>query len=238
MAAAALAAGNATATSDTHATEVPVTPAESAAEFVIHTCYSSGYLWRGLDLGNDLSEAGLDVSTTWNGIGLSAGAWFGNFTYAGRSQDELDLYGEISKDLGPVKGSIGYTAYTYPGSSSQTAQEIYFGLSHDFSFATASLKYYWGIVGDNDGYSEFGLTRSFTLSPCLDLNLETNIGYLVEHGVATAWTNKVSLDWGFAEHAKLSPYVALSIALTDDKFTSYFNSDNELVAGCKVSVTF
>ena len=212
--------------------------AAAAVEYKLHTGYSSEYLWRGLDLGDDLIEAGLDISTEWNGIGLSAGAWYASFDTAGRNIDELDLYAEISKDFGFVKGSLGYIAYLYPNTDSQTYQEIYFGLSKDLGFATASLKYYWGIEGDNNGYSEFGLTRSFELSPCLNLNLESNIGYLVEHGVATAWTNKVSLDWGFAEHAKLSPFVALSISCTDDIFTPYFDSGNELVGGCMLSVTF
>jgi len=237
-AASALVAGNAKATSETHATDIPVAPAQTNIEYVIHTCYSSEYLFRGLDLGNDLIEAGLDVSGTWNGVGLSAGAWFGSFTNAGKNFEELDLYGEVSKDIGPVKASIGYIAYTYPNPHSQTYQEIYFGVAHDFGFVAASLKYYWGVEGDNDGYTEFGLTHSFTLSPCLTLNLESNIGYLVEKGVATAWTNKASLDWGFAEHAKLSPFVAASIALTDSNYTSYFNSKDELVGGCKLSVTF
>jgi len=212
--------------------------AKADIEYKLHTGYSNEYLFRGLDLGNDLIEAGVDVSGTWNGVGLSAGAWFGSFTNGGRNFEELDLYGEVSKDIGPVKAAIGYIAYTYPSPHSDAYQEIYFGVSHDFGFVAASLKYFWDVKGDNNGYTEFGLTHSFTLSPCLTLNLESNIGYLVEKGVATAWTNKASLDWGFAEHAKLSPFVAASIALTDSASTAYYNSKNELVGGCMLSVTF
>ena len=212
--------------------------ADLTIEYKLHTGYSSEYLFRGLDLGNDLIEAGLDVSTTWNGVGLSAGAWYGSFTNAGLNREELDLYGEISKDIGPIKAAIGYIAYTYPRPNTSTYQEVYFGVSHDFGYVAASLKYFWDVEGDNDGYTEFGLTHSFTLSPCLALNLESNIGYLMEKGVATAWTNKVTLDWGFAEHAKLSPFIAASIALTDSKFTSYIDSKDELVGGCMLSVTF
>jgi hypothetical protein len=236
-AASALVAGNAQAGTPT-TTPAPVSPPASAIEFKLHTGYSSEYLWRGLDLGDDLIEAGLDVSATWNGIGLSAGAWYASFQNSDVNVDELDLYAEVSKDFGFVKGSVGYIAYLYPNSNSPTYQEVYFGLSRDLGFATASLKYYWDVEGDNDGYSEFGLSRSFELTSCLSLNLESNIGYLVEHGVATAWTNKVSLDWGFVEHAKLSPFVALAISCTNDEYTSYWNSGNELVGGCMLSVTF
>ena len=82
------------------------------------------------------------------------------------------------------------------------------------------------------------MTRSFTLSPCLTLNLSTNIGYLFEQGVATAWTSKVSLDWGFAEHAKLSPFIMGSVAMTDSKYTAYVDSKDQLVGGCMLNVTF
>jgi len=211
--------------------------AKADIEYNLHTGYSSEYLFRGLNLGNDLIEAGLDVSGTWNGVGLSAGAWFGSFTNAGQNFEELDLYGEVSKDFGPVKAAIGYIAYTYPNPHSDNYQEVYFGLSHDFGFVAASLKYFWDVKGDNDGYTEFGLTRSFTLSPCLTLNLQSNIGYLLEKNVATAWTSKVSLDWGFAEHAKLSPFIMASVALTDCD-TAYSDSKNQLVGGCMLNVTF
>ena len=212
--------------------------AAAALTYRLHTGYSSEYLWRGLDLGADLIEAGLDVSTEYQGLGLSAGAWYGNFENAGQNLDELDLYGEVSKDFGLVKGSIGYIAYLYPNSDTDTYQEIYFGVSRDFGLVAASLKYYWGVQGDNNGYTEFALTRSFELSPGLTLNLESNLGYLVEQGQATAWTNKVSLDWGFVEHAKLAPFVALSLPLGDDVNTPYFHSGNELVGGCLLSVSF
>jgi len=46
------------------------------------------------------------------------------------------------------------------------------------------------------------------------------------------------LDWGFAEHAKLSPFVSLSVPMSDDNDTAYVNSGNELVAGTMLSVTF
>jgi hypothetical protein len=211
----------------------------AAIETTLHTGYSSEYLWRGQDLGNDLIETGIDATTQWQGLGLSAGAWYATFDNpAAVHTDELDLYGEVSKDFGFIKPCIGYIAYLYPDADTKTYQEVYFGASHDFGFVDASLKYFWDVSGDNDGYTEFGLAHSFKLSPCLNLSVASNVGYLVEQGQATAWTNKVTLDWSFAEHVKLSPYVALSMALSDDPDTLYANSANELVAGAMLSVTF
>ena len=211
-------------------------------EYELHTGYSSQYLFRGLDLGDDLVEAGADVSTEWNGLGLSAGAWYGSYdTFGDLGLDELDLYGEVSKDLGFATAGVGYIMYhnkNIAGFVLDDAQELYLSLSRDLGFANASLTYFWDIETDNDGYSELGLDRSFELTPCVSLNVATNIGYLVEQGQATAWTTKVSADWGFAESAKLSPFVALSVALSDDADTLYAGSGNELVAGSMLSVAF
>ena len=53
--------------------------ASAEVEYELHAGYTSEYLFRGLDLGHDLVEAGVDVATEWNGLGLSAGAWYGSF---------------------------------------------------------------------------------------------------------------------------------------------------------------
>jgi uncharacterized protein (TIGR02001 family) len=212
--------------------------AAAETEFQLHTGYTSESRWRGLDLGNDLIEAGVDVTAAWNGLGLSAGAWYGYFNYAHQNVDELDLYGEVSKDFGWIQGSIGYIAYLYPQTGSPTYQEIYCGISRDLDFATASLKYFWDVQGDNNGYTELGLSRSFTLNSCLSLSVDSNIGYMIEQDQATAWTTKLTLDWSFYEHAKLSPFVAMSIALSDDADTPYFHSNNECVGGAMLGYTF
>jgi len=247
-AASALVAGNALA-----GTPAPVTAqtstADSGVNYELHVGYTNEYLFRGNSLGLDLVESGFDVATEWNNIGLSAGVWYANYdAFSIANVNEIDLYAEASYDLGFAKVSGGYIYYYNDvddiitgaggGFLSNDLQELYVGLSRDFGFAEASLTYFWDISGDNDGYTELGLTRSIELAPCLDLNLGTNIGYLVEQGQATAWTTKVGLDWSFVEHAKLSPFVALSIALSDDVDTLYRGSDNEFVAGSMLSVSF
>jgi uncharacterized protein (TIGR02001 family) len=223
-AASALAAGNA-----------------SAIEYNLHTGYTNEYLFRGVDSGSSLVEAGVDAATTWNGLGLSAGAWYGSFDAptTGFASTELDLYGEVSKDFGFATLATGYIWYLNDkNAGSSDVQEAYFSASRDFGFAKASLTYFWDIEGDTDGYSELALSRSFELSPCLALKVASNVGYLVEQGDFTAWTTKVALDWGFVEHAKLSPFVAYSMALSDSVNTAYYHSKNELVAGSMLSVSF
>jgi hypothetical protein len=263
--------------------------ASAEVEYTLGTGYSNEYLFRGDNLGQDLVEVSASVSTEWNGIGLSAGAWYGSFDssvnpvgslleglgIAAPSQvsqfaineydvDELDLFVEASKDLGFVTATVGYIYYHYEnnidngsadlvlnllngftsgglpglGSMYDDSQELYVKLSRDLGFANAYAVYYWALEGENDGYSELGLSRGFELNQCLTLNLGTNVGYLVEQGIDTSWTTKASLDWGFAEHAKLSPFVALAVQLSDDddSYTSGFG--NELVGGCMLSTSF
>ncbi len=227
--------------------------ASAEVEYELHTGYTSEYLFRGLNLGQDLIEAGVDVATEWNGLGLSAGAWYGSFeaptgfggNFNNANADELDIYGEVSKDFGFLTAAVGYIMYHYPeGSANQNlvpvddAQEIYFSVARDFGFANASLTYFWGIEGENEGYTELSLDRSFELNQCLALNLASTVGYLVEGGDFTAWTTKVGLDWAFVENAKLSPFVALSIALGESTGSSWDNTQNELVAGSMLSVSF
>lgn len=212
-------------------------------EYTLGTGYSSEYLFRGANLGEDLIEATVSASTEWYGIGLSAGAWYGSYDNAGiqhaeNDVDELDLYGEASKDLGFVTAALGYIYYMFEPYDLQDAQEVYCRLSRDLGFANAYVVYFWDIETDNDGYSELGLSRGFELNQCLTLNLGTNIGYMWEDDQDTSWTTKASLDWGFAESAKLSPFVAVAVQLTDDNDNYTRGFGNELVGGCMLSTSF
>ena len=249
-AASALVAGNANAGTSAPA---PVSAApDSSISYELHTGYSSEYIFRGVNLGDDLIETGFDVATEAYGLGLSAGVWYANYQAADNNGDEfnaneVDFYAEVSKDFGFATLSTGYIYYyndtddlitqNVTGNLADT-QEVYFSAARDFGFAKASLTYFWDIVGDNDGYSELGLSRSFELSPCVSLNASTNFGYLLEEGDFTAWTTRVGLDWGFAEHAKLSPFVQYSVALSDEPTTDYDGSENEFIGGAMLSVGF
>ena len=241
-AASALVAGNALAGTTSAATTSAAS--STGIEYELHTGYSSEYLFRGLNLGDDLVEVGVDASTEWNGLGLSAGAWYGSFSSPKDdiSSDELDLYAEVSKDLGFVTAAVGYINYIYPQGGGKdyfdaagNTQEVYFSLSRDFGFAAASLTYFWEVDGSIGDYAELGLSRSFEFNSCLTLNVGSNVGFLVSPNDFTSWTTKVSLDYGFVENAKLSPFVAYSLAL-DNNNSSIF--ENEFVGGTMLSVSF
>lgn len=220
--------------------------ASAEVEYEIHTGYSTEYLFRGLDSGHNLVEAGVDVKTELNGLGLSAGAWYGSFASPrGGNADgsELDVYGEVSKDFGFVTGAIGYISYQNLRNLGEDSQEVYFSLSKELFYGVkASLTYFWEIedVGSGTGgYLEAKVGKGFELSPCLTLNTGATLGYLLEENDFAQLTTKVSLDWAFTETATLSPYIAASWGLTNDRRSNlYSNVGQELLGGVSLSVKF
>jgi len=231
--------------------------ASAELEYEIHTGYSSAYLFRGLDLGDDLVEAGVDVSTEMYGLGLSAGAWYGSFEgptgfgapVGSANADELDIYAEVSKDFGFVTAAVGYIYYYFPQGDAnklltplEDTQEVYFSLSKEFYGFETSLTYFWEIEdagSGTGGYLELAVGKGFELSPCLTLNTGATIAYLAEESEFAHVTAKVSLDWAFTETATLSPYVAASWGLNNDNDSGlYADVAEELVAGTMLSVSF
>lgn len=201
----------------------------------VHVGYSSDYIFRGQDLGQDLIESGVDVSAEYAGFGVSAGAWYATFQNPG-TDDELDLYGEISKDFGFVSAAVGFIYYYYPSDSASPLSETYFSLSGSYLGFDTSLTYFWDTKGDNDGYTEGYAGKGFELSPCLTLNTGATLGYQWEEGELSHVAAKVSLDWAFTENATLSPYIAHSWALSEEGL--YEGSENQFYGGAILAVSF
>jgi hypothetical protein len=212
--------------------------ASAEIEYDLHTGYTNEYLWRGLNLGQDLVEVGVNASTEWSGLSFSAGAWYGSYDVAEYDIDELDLYGEVSKDLGFLTAAVGYIYYNQEDVLSlvDDAQEVYFSVRQTYFGIDAAFTYYWDIETDNDGYMEGSLSKSIELSPCLVLNGGGTLAYLWEEAAFGHLTVKIGLDWAFTETATFTPFVAHSWALTEDGV--YGGSKNELVGGAMLSVGF
>lgn len=228
----------------TAGTEAPVVApvAETSISADLGVGYHNAYIFRGTDAGTDLVDATLNVSGTCplTGLDLSAGAWYGSVKegYGTDGYNELDLYASASKDLGFATASVGYIFYHFfdePGFSD--AQEVFFGLSKEIYGVTTSLKYFWDIETDNQGYTELGFAKSFEVAG-FGLDVSSTVGYLVEEGALSHLTTKVSHGFKLSENATLTPYVAYSVELDD--LEQYIGTDekNELFAGIGLSVTF
>ena len=228
--------------------------ASAEIEYEVHTAYTSQYIFRGIDLGDDLLEAGFDLATEYNGFGVSAGAWYGSINdIPGNSgpeisYDELDLYGELSYNVGPLTLATGYIYYIFPNDIVDDAQEAYFSVAGEFAGFETSLTYFWDTETDNDGYTELYAGKGFELSPCLVLNTGAALGYLVEEGDFVQLTAKVSLDWNFAGDATVSPFIAHTWSLDEggtlaggaagDSTALYGGAENELFGGVSLAVSF
>lgn len=230
--------------------------ASAEVESDLHIGYTNEYLFRGINLGQNLVEAGLDVSTEYNGLGLSAGAWYGSFdaevpanpfVSGAYSTSELDLYAEVSKDLGFLTAAIGYIKYINDDTTAGLipiptnildAQEVYFSLAKSFYGVDFSLTYFWDIETDNDGYAELAAGKGFELSPCLTLNTSAALGYLAEEGQLSHVSAKVALDYAYSETATISPFVAASWSLNNNDDSTHTDTSNEFVAGTMLSVSF
>lgn len=236
--------------------------ASAEIEYEIHAGYTSEYIFRGQNLGTDLTEFGIDMATEYNGFGLSAGVWNASFHKGGVDPlgggsgtfQETDVYGEVSKDLGFATAAIGYIYYFNFGSSnarfnpgpppvtrttnaSDDAGETYFSLAQTYFGVDFSLAYYWDISGsDNDGYTSLTASKGFELSPCLTLNVSGALGYLAEQGELVHYTSKVALDYAFTETATLTPFISGTWALADEGVN--VGQENEFVAGTMLSVSF
>jgi hypothetical protein len=216
--------------------------ASAEIEYNIGTGYTNEYLFRGLNLGQDLVEASLNAQTEWNGFGLKAGAWYGSYDFStpfGEYDiDELDISAEINRDFGILTAAVGYIYYMNEDQFNliDDAQEVYFAISQTYFGIDASLAYFWDIETDNDGYLAGTLSKSIELSPCLSLYGGGTLAYLVEQSELAHLTVKTSLDWAFTETATLSPFIAYSWALTEDG--AYLGSRNEFVGGAMLSVGF
>lgn len=209
-------------------------------EYNLHAGYTSEYVFRGINLGQDLIETGASVSTEVGGLALSGGLWYASFESGNVKRDELDLFAEASKDLGFAEVAVGYIWY-HNFDDADDAQEVYIKAGRDFGFFDASIAYYWDVETDNDGYTELALSKGIELSSCLTLNLGATLGYLAEHGQLSHTGAKVSLDYAFTETATISPFVAATWSLNNNPRTTHgvgIGTQNELVGGAILSVSF
>ena len=212
-------------------------------DYELSTGYTSEYIWRGINLGQDQVEVAIDAATEINGFGLSAGAWYSTFQDSmSDTADELDLYGEVSYDLGFATAAVGFIWYYFPQNGGHF-QEVPVSLRRDFGIVEADLTYFWDVRGDNDGYTQLTVSNKTELTSCVTLNSGVALGYLAEEGDFAHITAKVALDYAFTETATISPFVGHSWALSEGGrnhvgSAAYMSSKNQLFGGVKLAVSF
>ncbi len=119
------------------------------AEVSANAGWVSQYYYRGLLQKNSSASAGLDLA-----VGpLSVGTWSADVGDGA----EIDLYGGLGVDVGPLSLSAGGTGYFYTGEFDDTYLEANLGVGAGPLSAEFSIGQYAGF-GDEEDYWFLGIT--------------------------------------------------------------------------------
>lgn len=250
--------------------------AMAEVEGEVHVGYHNMYEFRFFDVGNDLVEAGVDLAAQFGDFGVSAGAWYGtwdnpilgalgarNLAIGG---DELDLYTGVSYGIGDLTLEAGYIYYYFPDAGSvlgaiagppfvtvSNTQEVYVGLSYDFSFGlTAGTTWYYDFDAFNGWYWDFNLGYSIECTECFSVDLGAGVAFADGHGlqgssnplsVGTAdgyqgFYASVALPWEFREGVTVTPYVKYTSADGGLAANGSGVSQDYLISGVTLAVGF
>ncbi len=224
--------------------------AQAEIESEFHVGYNSQYFFRGVDLGDDAYEYGLQVSGSCDcGLDWSAGIWSispDNGPSTTGVVDELDIFASVSKDFGGVTVATGFTAYTYDGSAPDDA-EVFLGLSGEQFGLSYGLTAFFGTDGvlEEQILLEGSLGYSFDINDKVSASVGTTFGYIADEGEAlyasedgkAYFIATFSLDIALSEEITLSPYVSYvdSYGQTINAGTNYADG---VIGGAKLSFSF
>lgn len=220
--------------------------AQAEIESEFHVGYNSEYIYRGVDLGNDAYEYGLDFAGTCDcGLDWSAGIWSISPDGEDGNVDELDIYAAISKDFGCGTGSLGFTAYTYDGGAPDDA-EVYIGYNTQFFGLDFGLTTFFGLDGilDEQVLLEGTLGYSHEFGSNLVGNLGIAYGYMIDEGKGgysrddggVYFSATASLDYSVSDEITFSPYV--SYVDGDRGRLGRGAADGAVIGGASVSFSF
>ncbi|MDP0490975.1 MAG: hypothetical protein Q7Q71_08000 [Verrucomicrobiota bacterium JB023] len=190
--------------------------AYSEIESSFHVGYNSTYVWRGQDLGDSMYEYGLDFAGSCEcGLDWAAGVWYANPS-DGALNDELDIYGAVSKDLGYGSVELGFIHYEFDENGADNT-EIYLGLGAAYAGIDLGAALYYvvdGSLGGNPLYGELSAEYGYDVSDALSVSFGLSLGsYLDGDDVVDGYTTygaRLGADYAISEDLTLSPYVAYS----------------------------
>ena len=154
------------------------------ADATLSTDFNSAYIWRGLTVTKGLVfQPALDVSglsigkvpltfNVWGNVNLDD--WDGQVPKNQFSEIDLTVTAELPKGF-----SLGYIEYAYPTGDPST-REFFAGWSHEFSFATPSVTFYYDITEVDSGFLLLGLERELALGEKAAVVLKGEVGYAGE----------------------------------------------------------
>lgn len=229
---------------------------EISTDFAVS--YNTEYIFRGINVGDDLYTYGLDVAGSCDcGFDWSAGIWYAQFDLPG-ADEELDIYGEVSKDFGGFNVAVGFIRYIFPDGSDANNTEIYAGIGTEFYGLELGAKVFWNIDADNssvfsngDLYYELSAAYGYDISDKLSASIGATVGFFDADGNPNLGngsdegsgfaqvTITAGLSYAVSENLSLNPYIAYSTA--ESEYVTSFNpgsEDNNFYGGISVGYSF
>ena len=209
---------------------------EVAAEDIgaeVSVGYDTDYMFRGVNLGQDLLWSDVNVSTSLSdGLDLGVGAWYANVA-DDAGNDELDIYAGLSTSMGDMSVDLGATYYYYPDpTAGDGTLEFGIGLGTSAGPIDLSLGLYYDIDLEA-AYYEVGAATSFDLTDTMAVDVGGAIGN-ADGDTLTALTFTIGVPITLSDSASLSPYVGVNIPLDD--YEDAFGDD--IYSGLSLTVGF
>jgi len=219
--------------------------AQAEIESEFHVGYNSEYIYRGVELGDDAYEYGLDFAGSSDcGLDWSAGIWSISPDGEDGNVDELDIYASVSKDLGIGSVAAGFTVYTYDGGGNDDA-EVYLGFSTQQAGVDLGLTVFFGTDGivQDAVLLEGTIGYSFEVSSKTTANIGITYGYMLDEGVGLYASDdgevyasaSISLDYAVSDSITFSPYVSYNEG--EDSRIGAAAADG-VIGGASVSFSF
>lgn len=215
---------------------VPIEPPSTPFSTNLSAGYDTDYIFRGLDMGENLVWTGLGIEVpVCDAVLLNVGAWYGTLTDT--NFGELDLSAGLTYDLGPATLGVGYTYYHFargifnPRGVSNTS-DINGTLVSSYGPVDFAALYSYNTTTDGH-YFEIGASTRIRLCDTAVLVPAASIGYNAGYHPGTsddfnAVNISLSLPIDITGNAVLTPYIAASLALDSLK---PINASNDILYG-------
>lgn len=187
--------------------------AYSEIESSFNVGYATTYVWRGQDLGDNLYQYGFDVAGSCEcGLDWSAGIWYGS-PADDVNTDELNIYGQISKDFGLVNVAVGFIHYDFDAGGDNSEIFGTVGLSYaGIDFGGAFYQVIDGNIG-NGSWAELTASYGYEISDKLSAALGFTFGSTVSADGGDNYTSynlNLGFDYAVSEDITVSPFIAFN----------------------------
>lgn len=213
--------------------------------------YHTDYIFRGLNFGENLFTYGLDFGGSCDcGLDWSAGVWYGNFDNPA-GDEELDIYGAISKDFGSFSAELGFIQFIFPDADNGDNTEVYLTLATEVSGVELHASAYWNVLTDDnsvldegDFYYEVGASYGFDLTDKLSASAGVTVGFadadLADTSGFAHVTLNLGLSYAVSDNISIDPYIGYSNADSDynDAFLGAGTDEDTFYGGVSVGYSF